>query len=493
MEQDPKALEEEEMVKAQHRRKPEFNERYYICRCTEGYYSNFSITAKYNKRFSKELLSNALQSMIRNNSWFTLNFFKDNDDSSAQVNGMDYEVRCVEKIKFSDVVSFRQIEQFDATTLEEVNMLTLKMNVNLPLWRIIVFEEVGGDQYVCVYVDHSHYDGLSAVQFHKDLTKELSLAVIDHVEVLFDYKRDFEYLPEKILPPVETLTDLYIPSYAKVVRHYLETYIPGLSDFVSWASTLRLLSDANENLELSTHPLFYTKNRVERVLQTKFKIFNFSSSEVSKMIDYCRLHKITLSAYFDILCLQSLEETIFKAVDPSTQFSTSSLVAINGRRYYSEDIRNFKYGTMVCGDQIILPPIKRKPLESMKKFHKKLRENIKSKASFKIIGMYNYINCWDFFRKKLGKVGGRFSLTISNLGKIENSNDEFKFEKIFFASNTGLVYNFILNMTTTPDNELTVVFGYLPEFEEYQLHGKKAIDLFANQFQTKLRDFSKEK
>ena len=53
------------LIQPNHRRKPEFNERYYICRTIENYSTNFIIIVQYNRQISHNLLSNALYSLIK--------------------------------------------------------------------------------------------------------------------------------------------------------------------------------------------------------------------------------------------------------------------------------------------------------------------------------------------------------------------------------------------------------------------------------------------
>ncbi|RLV94172.1 hypothetical protein JA1_001962 [Spathaspora sp. JA1] len=482
------------MVQDQHIRKPGFNERYYICRCTEGYSSNFSITAKYSKPITKELLSNALHSLIKKNSWLIQNFFKIDNECGSVTNGKNYEVRILESVQFSDVVEFQEIDSFNEEIASEVNRRTFAMNTNLPLWRIIVFQQKSDEQLVCVYVDHSHYDGLAAVQFHKDLTRELSSTAKDvqFIEDIFQYTRDFDYLPKTIIQEAETVTDLFIPSYFQIIRHYLEKYLPSfLVKLTNWITRF-VTPKSKSTPNLGIQPVFHTQKPTEKNLESKFKFLTFNPEQVAEITKFCRSQGITLTSYFDVLFLKTLQETVFQAVDPNKQFSTSSLVAINGRRYYSEDIKNFRYGTMVCGDEIILPCLAKQNItSSMVSFHKQMMDNIRSKASFKAIGMYNYRNNWEYFKSRLGKIGGRFSLTISNLGKIENSNTEYQLEKVYFLSNTGVVYNFILNMVTTPNNELTVVVGYLPEFDEYKLYDSKVMPIFFDQLEANLLQYWK--
>lgn len=94
------------LIQPNHRRKPEFNERYYICRTIENYSTNFSIIVQYNRQISHNLLSNALYSLIKKNSWFVQNFFQIDQRNPATANGHNFEVRILEHVKFNDVVKF---------------------------------------------------------------------------------------------------------------------------------------------------------------------------------------------------------------------------------------------------------------------------------------------------------------------------------------------------------------------------------------------------
>ncbi|CAK9438094.1 uncharacterized protein LODBEIA_P24140 [Lodderomyces beijingensis] len=470
------------MVEARHKRRPDFNERYYIARSTEGFYSNFNIVAKYNKHVPRTLLSLALRNLVRQNSWFTHNFYKDAGSDSAASNGHNWTLQIVDQIHFHDVVTYRQIDQFNGSTLEEINKLGFGMNVpNVPLWRIIVFEEkISGEQLICAYFDHSQFDGLSGVQFQKDLARELALAsqtaAKDQFEaVIFNYERDLKYLPKVVIPASESVTDLYTPPLTTVINHHLGAYLPFYKRVYDWVYTP------------STAKEFVNPNPVRKDLSTKYKIFKFDASLMAQVTQFCRAHKLTVSSYLDVIVIKALQDSVFKAVYGTDEFTSNSYVAINGRRYYSQEIQNFRYGTMVCGDSIYLAPV-RDSLQAMKKFSKQLCDHIGTQNSFKITGMLQYQNAWQFLYNKLGKVGARAALTLSNLGKVKDSNDIFQFKEMYFGANAGVMYNFVTNVTSLPSNEMTVVFGYLPEFEAYTIDGANAVDKFAELLERYFKD-----
>ncbi|KAI5953632.1 hypothetical protein KGF54_003004 [Candida jiufengensis] len=463
------------VIKPQHIRKPEFNERSYICRNDGKFYSNFNNSAKYSKNVTTSHLSIALRSLILKNSWFCHNFLKTSHTNSKLHNYHNWVVRYVKEIKFNDVVEYKKIDVFDENCLEYMDSFVIKMNVEKPLWKIIVWEENNGEQLISVLFDHSQFDGLSGAQFQKDLTKELSLVKDDKnvIDILFDYEKDFEYLPPEIWPATEVLTDLYVPTYTNMINHYLTKFVPGYSSLSSW-------------LYKRDPPLYAKPTSLDRTLKSKYKLLKINSDQMTKISNFCKSNGITVTAYLDVLFLESLQETIFKSLYPNKKFSTNSYVAINGRRYYNDDIKNFRYGSMVCGNDLYLPPIK-DPLQSMKDFNYQLNQDIKNKTYFKVIGMIQFRQLWDFLNGRIGKIGVTPTLTISNLGIVSDSNDEYKFKEMYFGANAGLTFDFVIDVTTLSNNEMTIVLAHMPEYE-LMLHGRSAIDRLYKLYLHKLLD-----
>ncbi|KAI3406721.2 hypothetical protein KGF56_000567 [Candida oxycetoniae] len=474
------------MVEDRHKRAPGFNERFYICRGTEGFYNNFNITVKYDKHVTAAALSIALKSLIRKNSWFTHNFFKKDGTDSAIHNGHNWTLQIVNQIRFDDVVSFEKIAHFNEKVLVKLNEQRVEMNIDKPLWRIIVFEEEenNNEQLICIYVDHSQFDGLSAVQFQKDLSRELALIDDDDdddekeenetkvKEILFDYSRDLQYLPNKVMPPAEYATDLYIPPLTTVVNYHLGRYVPFYENIYNWLYEPKR----------GEYPLFVNKSPIRKDMASKYNILKINPDTTVRITEFCRLHGVSVTAYLDIMVIKALQNSVFKAMHGTSQLSTTSYVAINGRRYYARDIQDFRFGSMVCGAEVYLPPIENDIL-FMQEFTKQLTTSIKSKNAFKAIGMLQYKNAWKLLNDKIGKIGGgRQTFTISNLGKMTDSNNIYKFKEMYFGASVGVMYNLVVNITTLPNNELTIVFGYLPEFESLYLDNKNAIEVFTSLF-----------
>ncbi|KAK6462210.1 alcohol acetyltransferase [Scheffersomyces coipomensis] len=479
------------MVESRHSRELEFNERYYVCRGSEGFYANFSIIAKYNKSISKQLLSNALKGFIRKNTWLALNFIKtDNNVIDRQVAYKNWNRTFMNRIKFDDAVSYRNIDHFDDSIIEYMNDIVVSnYQPHIPLWQLVVFETANGDQYIGAAFDHSSFDGLSGVEFHKDLIKELDNAQEDEFQdVIFDYKRDYEYLPATIQPPVETLTDLFIPSVWDYIKFYVSKYASTLSKFISYLyQSVTISKPLKPNFGIN--PL-YSWKPLEKDLKSKFKYFTFSPEQINKISKYTKAKGITVTPYLHTIALKCLQDTVFKHIDPTTQFSTLTGIAVNGRRYYSEDIKNFKYGSMVCGDPIYMAPIVGDDLlPYMKYSFETMQEHLSTKESFKPIGFYNIIDCFNFFNDRIGQKVKQ-TLGVSNLGRVTtDANCSFDIEEVYFGSNTALTYHFLINAVTTAKG-LIVVFPYAPEYDEIYQDEKKVIDIFADKFYRTILDYA---
>lgn len=110
-------------------RQPSFFERYYILRGAHGLYSNFNISAKYNKKILAINLSNALRSLILENPVFAVNFFRDNANDILE-DGANFTLRPLDFVRFDTVVTFRKLPspQFNETTFREIDKLVVKVD-----------------------------------------------------------------------------------------------------------------------------------------------------------------------------------------------------------------------------------------------------------------------------------------------------------------------------------------------------------------------------
>lgn len=495
-------------------RRPGFNERSYICRNTNKHYTNFNLTVKLNHRFTPELLSHALRALIVRNSWFTLNFYRVGaTDMDEPMNGENFEVRKVKSIRFEDVVIFKSIDSsFDSNILEEVNKLICPMNEPfLPLWRLIIFENKcnPSEQFICFYCDHSVFDGIAGLEFQKDLLRELSnlsnkTEDLKLVSVLFEKEEASEEKSTEIDKAREEILNIFdVPLYywflnyfkSSLLCKWVSSFMPCLRKSLAlFRGTLAQNFDPYD-LELLKHTMFKYKP-ISRDLSTKYKILSFNNEEVKKMLSFCKKQSLTLTPYFNIIALQCLQEIVFTGIkDPKeNMFSTSSCIAINGRRYY--DLPNFLYGTLT-GAEIVnfgpMPPFSNKihTMEYMNVAYLRLSTALRNRRSFLAKGLQRKTNFWSFYSDRIGKLEGKSTLVVSNLGVVKNKEDsEWKIEDVWFGLNTGSLYHFILNLITNEGKGLNLVFCYAPEYEcLYNSKSQRLVDVFVTLLRERLLQF----
>lgn len=467
------------MISENHRRKPGFHEKYFLCRNVEGYYSNFNVVGQFNRHISRARLSQALSSLILKKPSLLYNYFR---VGLSQVPNYieDFELRCVDSIRFGDVVEYRQIDRFDESTFEVINTFKNPTgNANAPLWKLCIFE-TSDSQYVCGYFCHSLADGGTALEFQNDLVKELAAVEDDaeYLDKLFDYERDSCRVP-KVAAPIEEQTDLYIPDLALKAKLLVQHYAPRL---------LRLLAAVYQRLilpfkkEQSSVPIFRSEV-VKKDLLTKFKVINFPPSEVSKITAFCRSKDITLTPFFNIVGLHCIEKAIYPHF--GNKFSSLNLIAINGRRYYPSHSNPFAYGTMVCGAPTVFHPLHETDeglVRDMQELHEMIQSQITSKRSFKDVWLHKWNDILRVLASKLG-IMDRFTTMISNLGKVKDDpQSSWKLVNAWFGLNTSTGYHFILNMVSTQTGGLNLVVPYHPMYAQLSNEKVPAMDDFVYTF-----------
>lgn len=477
------------MTLPNHRRKAAFDESYFICRNVEKYYSNFNVVGQYNKHFSKATLSNALKSMIAKNPWLTYNFFHISDKEPVDYH-TDYELRCVDSITFDKVVEYRQIDKFDEKTFETINEFSNKINcTDAPLWQLCVFE-TDESQYVCGYFCHTLHDGGTALQFQKDLVRELE--AFEHesqvVENLFDYEKAKYELPD-ILPARELMTDLYIPGIFQRVKLWMNVKFPII---VGWFRRSIDYLKSFMGISEEKSPVF-ASFAVTKDLSSKFKIVNFSPQQVRSMTQYCRANNITLTPLFNVVAQDCIEKLIFphySRPDGFYEYASSHFIAINGRRFFPQFSNPFLYGVFVAGAPTTFDYMniqsKDEFLPHIKRFHSMIYDELKSRRSFKLMWTWAVADISKALQTKIGK-SERYTTMISNLGMVKDDpQSSWKIVNAWFGLNTSIGYHFILNMTTTETGGLNLVIPYFPAYGdlEMEVNGEKVpvMDQFVTQF-----------
>lgn len=404
----------------------------------------------------------------------------------------DYELRCVDTIPLDKVVEYRKIEKFDHLTLETINTFKNHLSrFDAPLWQICVFE-TDDCQYVCGYFCHTLFDGGTALQFQRDLIKELDR--YEHeteiAYLLFDYEKKKDSLPD-ILPPRELMTDLYIPGIFQKVQLWMNVKYPS---FMSWIRQGISFLKKLVGISINSTPVF-SSVAVTKDLATKFKILNFSPQVVSAITQYCRTNNITLTPFFNVVAQDCIEKLIFPHFpqkDGFHEYTSSHFIAISGRRYFPQFSNPFLYGVFVIGAPRTFDYMDVSSLDDflpqMKNFHNMIQDEVESRRSFKTMWMWDVADIAKILQGKIGKFE-RFTTMISNLGKVsDDPQSSWKIVNAWFSLNTSIGYHFILNMVTTETGGLNLVIPYMPLYDELQMEVNNEKVAVMDQFEHQFRE-----
>lgn len=471
------------MIQNIHIRKPDFNERFYMCRNYEKLYTNFNITVKYNKPITPGILSNALKTMIHDNPVMTLNCFQTDQIEPSTVNYRNQVIRPLEKSRFRDVAEFVDINTFDESILEQLSDETFPMNCDKPLWKIKVFQQADGQQYISMIYEHIFFDGNSGIRFQKEIAKALDESQESEqelIEDLIDYEKDMKSNPGPVHLPVTEQVKLFKPTFFTFLRYHVTE--PVLQFFRPLLAYIRQLLPNSwfKKPTFGVSKLYHVDlNNQLGDCKTKFKIARFTTEEVKKMITFCKANDLKLTLYLHIIALNALQSTVFSKTHPNEQIGTRSVCAIDGRTYRTEG-SGFIHGSIVARLVTDFPYFEGSLLKYMKYQYQLLQTELETTRDIKTNRISEYCNILDSFKNKVTAEGGR-TIVITNLGKLPKFGGKYEVNDIYYSGNLGYMHTFNFSFVSC-DTGLNVVLGYLPGFEEYFVNDKPIMDVAVQMF-----------
>lgn len=212
----------------------------------------------------------------------------------------------------------------------------------------------------------------------------------------------------------------------------------------------------------------FSYNEVTRDISSKYRMIKFPPEKVKEILSHCKRNGFTMTPLLTIIALKAFEDT----VGVNLEHLTLSCIPVNGRPMAPGYNNSNPFGVYIGFDFYKFPKICNNITSFTKSLYKQLNQSIRSNIPFQVVGMYRYANIWDIYKLKLGRPEGRATLVVSNLGRIQTNpsqaqSSQFSIEDIWFSSCLGLVTHFLLNGITAPNGDLNIIFGTLPEYEEY--------------------------
>lgn len=451
---------------AHHTRRPGTLERWYICRSVGQFYRNFNVTGRFNHYVSPEMLSNALRALILKYPCFASSVFRDADlDAAEDVarNGFNFQLGPLPYIIFEDAVEYRKWNGlFDGAFFLELDDVSLPLNADTPTWKVVVFE-LEKSQYFLFLNNHVFFDGYSAAHFFEDLTREL--AYVDPStafrNVLFDYNAD-----KTVLPPLNPKSETLVDVYRLLVAYFL--------NMVFWELCPRslatfLISFFNPWMpNLYRNPYFEFKE-VSIHRKPSFRALLFLPQEVDTVIGFCRRNETTMTAFFTAVALSALQSEMFPYTSDK-EHTTTTVVVLQGRRYYPQLLDKLRYGLFVSGPELFFRPISRRYADivaATRDISREIKAAVQSRLAFRLIAMIRYINIWRVLKSTLKKSIGLKNCEISNLGSCNYSFGDWSVDDLWFSQSATKAVHYGFSIISTTKLGMNVTVGYPAEFDEF--------------------------
>ena len=442
-------------------------------------------------------MSQALRTIMLTNDNLLLNAFRkdpsDTMEDDRRENGHNWVIKLVQKVRYDDVVSVEKLEQdtqldedqIVAEYLSNISTRTCPLNTDTPPWRFVIYE-TDKKTYFTFYFDHTFFDGIVGAQFHEDFITQLDKQEApEYVDVLYDQEKD-------------GAPNLYLTYYQQQQLYSWPWYYPiinriGQLKLVKWVSTLfeqiayrfssisflRKVFGLRFRLNpsaLSLPTFSFQPSKINYA--TRFGIVNLDQLELQEVLSFCKMNKLTLTPFLDIMAVQTLEEVIRPQVS-LTPIKYFHFTAINGRRYFPY----MKYVTSTTAFPTFFGALdhlaKQQIVDIMKSHCERTLKEIKSWAAFRSQGMYMECrNFWDFFLAGVGLMNIPTS-AVSNIGNHQFDSGLWKIENMWFSQGNGASFHFVFNAVSSHAG-LNIVIGFLPEYEE--LMEGRLIKTFVNRF-----------
>lgn len=419
---------------------PSFYERYYLCRNLLKQYSNFNVTVQYDNRLGHVTLaslSHALSRLMARHPALACNFFRisGTPGTDSKQSGRNFRKRAVPDIYFKDLVHFHTLAvPFDHTNLDLLNQIFFPLDVEAPLWQLHVFYH-DLSVYLSFVTDHLLFDGRAALNFHRELLREIRPldAQGQVLSVVFSDSNKYN----RVVPPTSNrIEDLYdVPWWS-----------------VASAASKQIVIKKN-------YPLFQYPGLVGRP-QVQFDLLPVLPEAVLRVSAALRLKNLTLTPYICAIADEAIRKCFlpFFSLEP---MACAYEVVVDGRRYAlsHKDELAFNY----C---VGLANVRTRPqtpiLASISNFASLIKGQIASRETMRNIAKLRNINAYEYIisQTSASTKSEKLTMLISNLGLVD-----LDCGSIVFSQDLGFPYHWGLLIISSQQGGMAFVVTYAKQLK----------------------------
>lgn len=285
-------------------------ERFMMYRLQQGLYTCFSVAGKFDRKYlSPKLLKSLVSDLCSKWSQLVLQVYGD----------YQHEIlRPLDKIKFSDLVEYRDDIKSVVELREVTNNLILEYGVDKPLWKIIVVGDI-----LCFAVEHVLYDGTSG-KF-----------LLDYAGEFFDSLGDIEYADFQN----EDHANDIIFDLSKVENFNINGTPADLQKEHFFPPETPASNNASEPLKCSLPAML---DKEVNCYDHYSYYYNVSAENVSKLINISRSSNVKLTSLLHTICSTALINS--DILEDKNDEVFTSMIPINTRQFISDKNQEYPFG-----------------------------------------------------------------------------------------------------------------------------------------------------
>lgn len=431
-------------------------EKFFYNRSRSNLHSCFYVGIQLNKLPEKSQIEQALKETITTYAQLHQNIAIDPTDNQPYIKNIE------SALKFDDVAEYTPDNYTEDTINQIFQTRNFPYHVEQPLWRLLIFEN---ERKFLLLLDHTLFDGMSAVAFWKTFMNCLPDQIVDPIENIWEPTLEsgsqedshpYDKWPTTwssmlIAPILGLLFKLRPSAITALPKDQLRFHEYGFPDGL-FAQT-----ESNEPVRHNIR-----NDNCQQTVKVK-------PNDLKDLLSACKNHGVSLTSFLAALLANSMHKCLEK--DSYTGSYLKIDVPMNTRRACAKML-NIPDSSMTMGNFVASTELKYDLQtnddfwEVAQRFCQSLKHQTTTNVSAAInnVRLLDAVDSTKFLEEKVKAVGPSGTFEVTNLGAQEfgkvNSNDHFVVEDAVFNEPQGISDVFTCSTITTPMGGLYCSLSY---------------------------------